>query len=99
MCFVWIQNVADLCRYFPYYWDLVYFSTKKGREFLKACEIVHRFSMDVIKKRRKELEEVTSCSSRWPLLLLGACVLMSKVVVVKERTNMQAYTKCTYTCS
>ena len=61
---VYIGISIDLCRHFPHYWDLVYYFSKNGRELRQACAIVHKFSMDVIKKRRKELEEVTTIHNR-----------------------------------
>lgn len=40
-----------------YAFDWIYFSTATGRKFLHYCEIVHKFSNDVIMERRKELLE------------------------------------------
>ena len=42
----------------------MYYFSKNGKELRQACAIVHKFSMDVIKKRRKELEEVTTIHIR-----------------------------------
>ena len=43
----------------PYYaFDWVYFSTAAGRKFLHYCDVVHKFSDDVIMQRRKELQQV-----------------------------------------
>ena len=43
----------------PHYaFDWIYFSTATGRKFLHYCDIVHKFSDDVIMQRRKELLEV-----------------------------------------
>ena len=44
----------------PHYYafDWIYFSTAAGRKFLHYCDIVHKFSDDVIIKRRKELQQV-----------------------------------------
>ena len=45
-------------RFFPAYWDCVYFTLMpSGWRFKKLCKLVHNFSMEVIKKRRAELNE------------------------------------------
>ena len=38
--------------------DLIYYFTSSGREFLHCCDVVHKYSEEVIVKRRKELLEV-----------------------------------------
>ena len=43
----------------PHYaFDWIYFSTAAGHKFLHYCDIVHKFSDDVIMQRRKELQQV-----------------------------------------
>ena len=45
----------------PHYaFDAIYFSTAAGRKFLHYCNVVHKFSDDVIMQRRKELLQVFS---------------------------------------
>jgi cytochrome P450 family 4 subfamily B polypeptide 1 len=60
----YIRSVYDLSRllydrmmYFYYYWDTIYFMSKDGKQYKKASDVVHNFSMDVIQSRRKDLEE------------------------------------------
>ncbi|XP_065909678.1 cytochrome P450 4F6-like [Dysidea avara] len=38
-----------------YFFDWVYFSTAAGRRFLHCCDVVHKYSEEVIMKRREEL--------------------------------------------
>jgi len=40
------------------YPDLIYYCTPSGREFLHYCDVVRKYSEEVIIKRRKELMEV-----------------------------------------
>ena len=43
----------------PYYFiDSIYYSTADGRKFLHHCDVVHKFSDDVITQRRAELLQV-----------------------------------------
>ena len=54
--------LADICnnansRFFPAYWDCVYALMPSGWRFKKLCKLVHNFSMEVIKKRRAELND------------------------------------------
>jgi len=44
-------------RCFPYYFDIIYNLTPSSQQYKKAAQIVHEFSMDIITKRRKKLEE------------------------------------------
>ena len=45
----------------PYYaYDCIYYSTAAGRKFLHYCDIVHKFSDDVIMQRREELLKVSN---------------------------------------
>ena len=44
-------------RCFPYYFDFIWYLTPHSRRFKKASDLVHQFAMDIITKRRKELEE------------------------------------------
>ena len=44
-------------RFFPAYYDWVYALMPASRRFRKACDLVHKFAMDVITKRRAALEE------------------------------------------
>ena len=55
----------------------MYYFSKNGREFRKACEIVHKFSMDVIRKRRRELKEVMKYVQQ---LVMSVFLYVRKVV-------------------
>ena len=47
-----------LCNsFFPAYYDWIYALMPSKRRFIKQCEIVHEFAMDIIQKRRTELNE------------------------------------------
>ncbi|XP_027706957.1 phylloquinone omega-hydroxylase CYP4F2-like isoform X1 [Vombatus ursinus] len=39
------------------YWDHLYYLTSQGRQFLRACHLVHGFTDDVIQTRRRILAE------------------------------------------
>ena len=41
-----------------FYSDLIYYFTSSGREFLHYCDVAHKYSEEVILKRRRELLEV-----------------------------------------
>ena len=58
------------CRSPLSYYDIIYMMTPDFWRYRRACKIVHKFSMDVIKKRRAVLEEkvwfdVLSCLQRF----------------------------------
>jgi len=40
------------------YSDLIYYFTSSGREFRHCCKVTHKYSEEVILKRRKEILEV-----------------------------------------
>ena len=42
----------------PAYYDWIYALMPSKRRFDKTCNVVHKFSMDVIKKRRAALQEM-----------------------------------------
>ena len=42
--------------------NLIYYCTPSGRELLHYCDVVHKYSEEVIIKRRKELMEVFYCT-------------------------------------
>ena len=43
----------------PHYaYDCIFYSTAAGRKFLHYCDVVHKFSDDVIMQRREELLQV-----------------------------------------
>ena len=44
-------------RCFPYYFDLIWHLTPHSRHYKRASDLVHQFAMDIITRRRKELEE------------------------------------------
>ena len=44
-------------RCFPYYFDLIWYLTPHSRRFKRDSDLVHKFAMDIITKRKKELEE------------------------------------------
>ena len=44
-------------RRFPYYFNFIWYLTQHSRRYKKASDLVHQFAMDIITKRRKELEE------------------------------------------
>ena len=44
-------------RCFPYYFDFIWYLTPHSRRFKKASDFVHNFAMDIITKRRNELQE------------------------------------------
>jgi len=46
-----------LLRYFPFYFDFIYNLSPSRQKFKKASTLVHDFAMDIITRRRKELEE------------------------------------------
>ena len=46
-----------LVSFFPAYFDWVYALMPESKKFKRSCKLVHKFSMDVIKKRRAELDE------------------------------------------
>ena len=47
----------------PHYaYDCIYYSTAAGRKFLHYCDVVHKFSDDVIMQRREELLQVYNIS-------------------------------------
>ena len=58
--FICIRYVLALayscCRFAPAYYDWVYALMPSGRRNKRAIELVHKFSMDVIKARRATLE-------------------------------------------
>ena len=41
-----------------FYSDLIYYFTSSGRDFLHYCDVAHKYSEEVILKRRRELLEV-----------------------------------------
>ena len=43
------------------YYDVIYMMTPDYWRYRRACKIVHKFSMDVIKQRRAVLEEKKVC--------------------------------------
>ena len=45
-------------RFFPAYYDWVYALMPEGWRFKKLCDLVHKFAMDIIRKRRTELKEM-----------------------------------------
>ena len=47
----------------PHYaYDCIFYSTAAGRKFLHYCDVVHKFSDDVIMQRREELVQVHNIS-------------------------------------
>ena len=43
----------------PHYaYDCIFYSTVAGRKFLHYCDVVHKFSDDIIMQRREELLQV-----------------------------------------
>ena len=50
-------NSFLLCRFFPAYYDWIYALMPDSWRFKKLCNLVHKFSMDIIKKRREELKK------------------------------------------
>ena len=43
----------------PFYaYDWIFFWTAAGRKFLQCCDIIHKYSYDVIGQRRMELQQV-----------------------------------------
>ncbi|XP_065909845.1 cytochrome P450 4F4-like isoform X2 [Dysidea avara] len=62
----YITAVYDLSRlvmerilYFPYYFDFIYSHTSSSHDYKKATKVVHEFAMDIITKRRKQLQGKT----------------------------------------
>ncbi|XP_065906269.1 ultra-long-chain fatty acid omega-hydroxylase-like isoform X1 [Dysidea avara] len=60
----YIAAVYELSRlslermiYFPYYFDIIYNLSSSKQQYKKAAKLVHDFAMDIITRRRKELEE------------------------------------------
>jgi len=45
------------CRYFPHYFNIIYNLSPSSKKYKKASKLVHDFAMDIITRRRKELEE------------------------------------------
>ena len=44
----------------PFYaYDWIFFWTAAGRKFLQCCDIIHKYSYDVIGQRRMELQQVS----------------------------------------
>ena len=44
-------------RFFPAYYDWVYALMPDSWRFKKLCDLVHKFSLDIIRKRRAALKE------------------------------------------
>ena len=67
-------------RFFPAYYDWIYALMPDSWRFNKLCNLVHKFSMDIIKKRRKELKNkkvqcVTCSAYSCVLIILLPCKL------------------------
>nr|XP_025034534.1 cytochrome P450 4B1-like [Pelodiscus sinensis] len=43
--------------YLPYHFDFIYWLSRDGRRFQKACDIVHLQTEKVIKERKKSLKD------------------------------------------
>ncbi|KAL2078541.1 hypothetical protein ACEWY4_026226 [Coilia grayii] len=44
-------------RRLAHHWDWVYWRSPEGREFRKACAVVHGFTASIVQQRRAELEQ------------------------------------------
>jgi len=49
--------IETVCRFFPAYYNWIYMLTPNYWRFRRACQTVHKFSLEVIQKRRADLEE------------------------------------------
>ena len=49
--------IETVCRFFPAYYNWIYMLTPNYWRFRRACQTVHKFSLEVIRKRRADLEE------------------------------------------
>ena len=60
-CILCISNYYYVST--PHYaYDCIFYSTAAGRKFLHYCDVVHKFSDDVIMQRREELLQVYNIS-------------------------------------
>ncbi|XP_076815850.1 cytochrome P450 4F1-like [Clavelina lepadiformis] len=48
-----------------YFFDWIYFLTPAGRRFSKAADIVHKHAETIIAERRKALEDLKACKSKY----------------------------------
>ncbi len=53
---------------FHQYFDLTYFFCPDRWKFLRLCEVVHKFSMDAIQRRKVQLEEAKVATLRATLV-------------------------------
>ena len=49
--------IETVCSFFPAYYNWIYMLTPNYWRFRRACQTVHKFSLEVIRKRRADLEE------------------------------------------
>eukprot|EP00118_Oscarella_pearsei_P023636 m.285324 g.285324 ORF g.285324 m.285324 type:complete len:189 (+) comp40684_c0_seq55:650-1216(+) len=53
---IWIAFMLNI-RSIPHQSDFIYAFSANGKEFRQLCKFVHEFAEDIIKKRRKALEQ------------------------------------------
>ncbi|MBN3299616.1 CP4F3 hydroxylase, partial [Amia calva] len=44
-------------HYLPHHFDWLYWRSEEGRRFRKACNLVHRFTADIVQRRRALIQE------------------------------------------
>ena len=52
--------IETVCSFFPAYYNWIYMLTPNYWRFRRACQTVHKFSLEVIHKRRADLEQKVS---------------------------------------
>ncbi|XP_051958215.1 cytochrome P450 4F3 [Xyrauchen texanus] len=50
-------------HYLPYHWGWLYWRSEQGRLFRRACDIVHRFTANIVQERRAQLNQQGSANT------------------------------------
>ena len=78
---VWSHDLPH--RYFPYYFDFIWYLTPHSRQYKKTSDLVHKFAMDIITKRRKELQEGVGGANR-KIRNNGILFFIRKVLLLRQ---------------
>lgn len=80
-----LTTVSLLYSYPLHAVDWIYFSSSAGRNFLHHCDVVHKFSEDVIVQRRKEiLSKVWAIISSFQLVISHVILTVGLTAEKKE---------------
>ena len=89
--YVIAELITKRFRFFPHHNDFIYSLSSNGRRFKEACKVAHKFTRDVIDRKRKEKAEVLclySANSSQPLVCIIARTICYVLRFHKSTTSL-----------